>query len=152
MDHKKYLGFVLVDGLTCAEENLMDDIGNKTNVFFVGGSAGDDLKFTATHVYANGKTYNDAAVLALIKVRNGFDIIKTQSFRVNGQGTCGNKGQRSDKGSRRVRQPACSCCLRKSFRSYCAGTSKAFHAQSFGDSWLMMNHLCVAPRQWLGTI
>ncbi len=82
MDHKKYLGFVLVDGLTCAEENLMDEIGNKTNVFFVGGSAGDDLKFTATHVYANGKVYNDAAVLALVKVRNGFDIIKTQSFRV----------------------------------------------------------------------
>lgn len=82
MNYKKYLGVVLVDGLTCAEENLMDDIGNKTNVFFVGGSAGDDLKFTATHVYANGKAYNAAAVLALIKVKNGFDIIKTQSFSV----------------------------------------------------------------------
>lgn len=82
LDYQKYLGLVLVDGLTCAEENLMDEIGNKTNVVFVGGSAGDDLKFTATHVYANGKVYNDAAVLALVKVRNGFDIIKTQSFRV----------------------------------------------------------------------
>lgn len=73
---------MLVDGLTCAEEKLMDFIGNGTNVFFVGGSAGDDLQFKATYVYANGKSYTNAAVLALLKVRSGFDIIKTQSFRV----------------------------------------------------------------------
>ncbi|WP_321417152.1 FIST N-terminal domain-containing protein [uncultured Methanomethylovorans sp.] len=82
LNYNKYLGFVLVDGLTCAEEELMDNIGNKTNVVFIGGSAGDDLKFAATQVYANGKVYNNAAVLALAKVKNGFDIIKTQSFRV----------------------------------------------------------------------
>ncbi|TQD25657.1 FIST signal transduction protein [Methanolobus vulcani] len=82
MDYKKYLGMVLIDGLTCAEESLMENIGNKTNVFFVGGSAGDDLKFEATHVCANGKSYSDAAVLALMDVKSGFDIIKTQSFKV----------------------------------------------------------------------
>ncbi|WP_094227001.1 FIST signal transduction protein [Methanolobus psychrotolerans] len=82
MDFRQYLGMVLVDGLTCAEESLMENIGNKTNVFFVGGSAGDDLKFEATHVFVNGKSYNKAAVLALMDVKSGFDIIKTQSFKV----------------------------------------------------------------------
>ncbi|WP_319508902.1 FIST N-terminal domain-containing protein [uncultured Methanolobus sp.] len=82
MDYKKYLGMVLVDGLTCAEETLMENIGNKTNVFFVGGSAGDDLKFETTHVFVNGKSYSNAALLALMDVRSGFDIIKTQSFNV----------------------------------------------------------------------
>ncbi|WP_319507757.1 FIST N-terminal domain-containing protein [uncultured Methanolobus sp.] len=82
MDFRKYLGMVLVDGLTCAEESLMENIGNKTNVFFVGGSAGDDLKFEATHIFVNGKSYSNAAVLALMDVKSGFDIIKTQSFKV----------------------------------------------------------------------
>lgn len=82
LDFTKYLGLVLVDGLTCAEEKLMDTIGDKTDVFFTGGSAGDDLQFKATYVYANGKSYSNAAILALLKVKSGFDIIKTQSFKV----------------------------------------------------------------------
>jgi len=81
MDFQKYLGLILVDGLSGAEENLMDIIGAKTNVFFVGGSAGDDVKFKITYVFANGKEYTDAAVLALLKPKAGFDIIKTQSFK-----------------------------------------------------------------------
>ena len=57
----------------------MDKIGNLTNILFVGGSAGDDLKFEATYVFANGTVYTDAAVLALLKPRVGFEVIKTQS-------------------------------------------------------------------------
>jgi len=79
-DPGKYVGVVLFDGLSCAEERLMDKIGNYTDVTFIGGSAGDDLKFATTHVYANGKAYTDAAVLALIKPGCRFDVIKTQSF------------------------------------------------------------------------
>lgn len=82
MDFKEYVGIILVDGLRGAEEKLMEKIGNLTNVFFIGGSAGDDLKFTQTHVFANGKTYTNAAVLALLKPAMEFDFIKTQSFCV----------------------------------------------------------------------
>ncbi len=81
LDFRKYVGIILVDGLSGAEERLMDRIGDLTNVSFVGGSAGDDLKFQKTFVFAGNTSYTDAAVLALVKPKNGFDFIKTQSFR-----------------------------------------------------------------------
>lgn len=45
MDIHKYVGVVLADGLSGAEEQLMEKIGDRTDLFFIGGSAGDDLKF-----------------------------------------------------------------------------------------------------------
>ncbi|MCE5250327.1 FIST C-terminal domain-containing protein [bacterium] len=80
LDFTKYVGIILVDGLSGAEERLMDRIGDLTNVTFVGGSAGDDLKFQKTFVFAGNKAYTNAAILVLIKPGIGFDIIKTQSF------------------------------------------------------------------------
>lgn len=80
MDFNEYLGLILVDGLSNAEETLMEKIGTKTNVYFVGGSAGDDLKFEKTFVHVNGKVYSNAAALALLKPDTKFDILKTQSF------------------------------------------------------------------------
>lgn len=80
MDVNQYVGIILVDGLSKAEEKLMEKIGDLTSVLFVGGSAGDDLKFQKTYVYAQGKAYSNAAILALLKSANGFGIIKTQSF------------------------------------------------------------------------
>lgn len=80
LDYKKYVGLILVDGLSGAEERIMETIGDMTDVTFIGGSAGDDLKFKTTYVFANGTAYTDAAVLALLKPAVGFDIIKTQSF------------------------------------------------------------------------
>ena len=81
MDADKYVGIILADGLRGAEEKLMDRIGELSNFFFIGGSAGDDLKFSQTWVYANGKAYTDAAVLALLKPKVKFSFIKTQSFK-----------------------------------------------------------------------
>jgi hypothetical protein len=80
LDHTKYFGIILIDGMSGSEEKLMENIGTKTNVTFIGGSAGDDLKFKTTYVYANGKSYTNAAVLALVKSNVEFDILKTQSF------------------------------------------------------------------------
>jgi len=81
LDSKKYVGLVLVDGLSGAEERIMESIGDLTDVTFIGGSAGDDLKFKGTYVFADGTAYTDAAVLALLQPAVDFDIIKTQSFR-----------------------------------------------------------------------
>lgn len=85
MDPTQYVGLVLFDGLSCMEEQVNDQLGNYTNVFFVGGSAGDDLKFDKTFVFADGKTFNNAVVLALLKPKVVFDIIKTQSFTQTGK-------------------------------------------------------------------
>lgn len=84
MDATKYVGIVLIDGVSNKEERVMDLIGDKTNVFFVGGSAGDDNKFYKTYVCANGQTYTDSAVLLMLKINDNaeLDIIKTQSFEV----------------------------------------------------------------------
>ncbi|MDD2495504.1 MAG: FIST N-terminal domain-containing protein, partial [Tissierellia bacterium] len=51
LEFDKYIGIVLVDGISGQEENLMEKIGMLTNVNFVGGSAGDDLKFEKTFVH-----------------------------------------------------------------------------------------------------
>lgn len=80
LDFQKYVGIILIDGLSLAEERVMDRIGDLTNVLFIGGSAGDDLKFQKTHLFSEGKTYSNAAILALIEPAKGYDIIKTQSF------------------------------------------------------------------------
>jgi len=50
MDPKQYVGIILIDGLSGKEELIMDRIGDFTNVNFIGGSAGDDLKFKETYV------------------------------------------------------------------------------------------------------
>lgn len=80
MDFEKYVGIILTDGLSGAEERIMDRVGDLTNVLFVGASAGDDLKFSKTWVYAQGEAYTDAALLILLKPAVPFGFIKTQSF------------------------------------------------------------------------
>jgi hypothetical protein len=82
MNVANYAGIILVDGLSGKEEEIMDTIGDLTNVMFVGGSAGDDLKFNSTYVFAKGKAYTNAALLVLFKPAAGFSILKTQSFDV----------------------------------------------------------------------
>jgi hypothetical protein len=82
MDMGKYVGLILIDGLSGKEEQIMDQIGDYTDLTFIGGSAGDDLKFQATSLYANGKAFTNAALLVLPHVPKGFDFLKTQSFRV----------------------------------------------------------------------
>ena len=85
LDPNQYVGIVLIDGMCGCEERVNERIGDLTNIAFIGGSAGDDLKFEKTHVYAQGRSYSDAAVLMLLKPTHGFDILKTQSFQDSGK-------------------------------------------------------------------
>lgn len=83
------------------EEKVIDEIGNLTNIRFVGGSAGDYLKFEQTLVYANGKCYDDLAAIALLKLQDnvGFRVINTQSFKTTDNMLYANK---VDKDARQV--------------------------------------------------
>jgi hypothetical protein len=81
LDPSQYVGIVLMDGLSRAEEKIMERIGDLTELTFVGGSAGDDLKFQKTFVFAHGEVYSDAALLIVFKSGVPFEIIKTQSFQ-----------------------------------------------------------------------
>ncbi|MEJ2199565.1 MAG: FIST N-terminal domain-containing protein [Desulfuromonadaceae bacterium] len=82
MNPDQYVGILLIDGLIGAEEGFMENLGDLTDVHIIGGSAGDDLKFSGTHVYAEGKSHTGAAVLALLKPGVKFSFIKTQSFKL----------------------------------------------------------------------
>jgi hypothetical protein len=80
LDPERWIGLVLVDGLSGAEERVMERLGDLTNVIFIGGSAGDDVAFKQTFVAAEGSAASGAAVVALLECPEGFDVIKTQSF------------------------------------------------------------------------
>jgi hypothetical protein len=80
LNPEKYFGIILIDGLSCAEEMVMEKIGDLVNIPVIGGSAGDDLAFKKTWTCLDGKAYSNSAVLTLIKPGCHFDIIKTQSF------------------------------------------------------------------------
>jgi len=80
IDPVQYAGIVMIDGLSGCEEILNDQLGNLTNVPFVGGSAGDNFKFERTCMFVDGKVYSNAAVLLLMEPANGYSILKTQSF------------------------------------------------------------------------
>lgn len=83
MDTARYAGLILIDGVSMKEERIMDLIGNRTNVVFVGGSASDDMQFKKTYVSANGSTFTDSSVLLMLKLSDNaeFGVIKTQSFK-----------------------------------------------------------------------
>ncbi len=80
LNPEQYVGIILIDGLSCAEEWLMEKIGDLVDIPVIGGSAGDDLAFRKTSVYLDGKVYENSAVLALLKPASGFELVKTQSF------------------------------------------------------------------------
>ena len=82
LDFRTHAGLVLCDGLSGAEEEIMEQLGVATHLLFVGGSAGDDLQFKTTHLFVDGEVVTDAAILAVLKVTTEIDVIKTQSFRI----------------------------------------------------------------------
>ncbi len=85
LDPDHHVGLVITDGLSGAEERLIESIAEKTEIAFIGGSAGDDLKFQKTQVFLGKGVFENAAILVLMKVPKGFNIIKTQSFKMTGK-------------------------------------------------------------------
>ncbi|MBK7403018.1 MAG: FIST C-terminal domain-containing protein [Myxococcales bacterium] len=74
-------GLVLVDGLSLAEERLVSSLyAALGDVPLVGGSAGDDLGFEATHVFHGGRFARDSAVLAYVETSLPFRTLRFQHF------------------------------------------------------------------------
>jgi hypothetical protein len=73
--------FMLADGLCGHEERLTFLLQRALgDVAVVGGSAGDDERFAATHVFANGSFRSDRAVLAAITTSRPFTVFRSSHF------------------------------------------------------------------------
>ena len=87
LDYRKYVGFILADRISSFSESVLERLGERTDVIFVGGFAGDDYKFINKQmVFYQGKAYRSAAVLALWQPSRGFELLKTQSVGVTNTG------------------------------------------------------------------
>ncbi|MCW8409334.1 FIST C-terminal domain-containing protein [Legionella sp. PATHC035] len=78
--------FLLVDGLSLREEQithiLQDALGE---IALFGGSAGDDLQFKQTWIFADGAFHTDSVALVLVNTIYPFKLFKSQHF------VCGNE-------------------------------------------------------------
>jgi hypothetical protein len=73
--------FLLVDGLSGAEEVVLSAVHGEINDMpLFGGSAGDDLEFRKTEIYHNGQVHRDAAILCMINTTRPFKVFRTQHF------------------------------------------------------------------------
>ena len=82
LDASRFVGMMMIDGLSGREEKINDYLGNLTNVPFIGGSAADDFSFQTTWMFLDGKTYTNAAIFVLMEPANGYITLKTQSFNI----------------------------------------------------------------------
>jgi len=86
-EHPLWRGFglLLVDGLALMEERLISEIYQKLpQLPIVGGSAGDDLKFQRTHVFARGEFRSRTAVFTLFQTTAPFTTFKFEHFKPSG--------------------------------------------------------------------
>ena len=83
---ERMFGFLLIDGLSMLEEQVAAALYNQfEGVSIIGGSAGDDLQFRETKVYADGTFVSDAATFTLFETSLPFHVFKTQHFRPTNQ-------------------------------------------------------------------
>jgi hypothetical protein len=73
--------FLLIDAMSRREETVSHTLQYALgNIPLFGGSAGDDLTFAKTDVYADGCFSSDSAALILIHTSLPFTLFKTQHF------------------------------------------------------------------------
>ena len=78
--------FLLIDGMSVREELVTCSLQNALGrIPLFGGSAGDGLQFSRTHIYHDGSFHSDSAVLVLATTPLPFQIFKTQHFVSTGE-------------------------------------------------------------------
>lgn len=86
--HKDSFAISLICGLKNIEEGFLSmfyALVQDKDFLVCGGTAGDDLKFKATYVSANGKCSDCGAVLLFVKTSLKFQIVKENIFKKSGK-------------------------------------------------------------------
>ena len=74
-------GLLLIDGLSRREEAVVSSIHRHTgDIQIFGGSAGDGIQFSETHLYHDGEFRTDCALLSMVQTDFPFMVFKTQHF------------------------------------------------------------------------
>lgn len=73
--------FLLIDGLAMQEELVVSCIHQRLQgIELIGGSAADDTRFAATHIYHGGRFHQGVALLNLVRSDLPFVTFRTQHF------------------------------------------------------------------------
>jgi len=79
---EREFGLMLIDGLSMKEDQLASALVPVLGTTpLLGGSAGDGLNFGETRVFCNGVVHSDAAILALVRTRCPFKIVRFDNFQ-----------------------------------------------------------------------
>ena len=73
--------FLLIDGLSMQEEMVVSCVHEHLHgIELIGGSAADDVRFSSTHLYYQGKFHQHVALLTLARSQFRFMAFRTQHF------------------------------------------------------------------------
>lgn len=79
-DSSRFVGIVLIDGLSQNEEEVNYALGTAApGLMFVGGSAGDDLRFQQTTLFLDGHSETSGALLLLLETAVPFSVTRSHS-------------------------------------------------------------------------
>lgn len=81
LDPARWVGLALLEGACGREERINAALGDAAPFLpFVGGSAGDDITFSGTWVYAGGEVAADGVALLVAEMNGPFAVFKTCNF------------------------------------------------------------------------
>ena len=82
LPYSELFSLLFVDGVSMQEEHVASLLGDALDgIPLIGGSAGDDLKFTKTSLYHQSGVHSDAAVLVIGRSTHPFKLIKHQHLQ-----------------------------------------------------------------------
>ena len=81
LDPARHVGLALLEGAHGREEAINAALGDLAPLLrFVGGSAGDNISFTGTWAYADGRLSAGGTALLVAEMRSPFEVFKTCHF------------------------------------------------------------------------
>ncbi len=86
LDPARHVGLVLIEGMHGHEERINEILGNEAPLLsFVGGTAGDDLKFQRTEVFQDAESTTNGLALLLLELDVPYTVLKTCSYEKLGK-------------------------------------------------------------------